>query len=124
MGGPSNYDDEGSSYWLGIQAMRCAAASHDGRLHSVLKELVKDHFQLRQMKDLMHRIYVMGLTRSEIASLAPFVIRAARQGNRVALDLLDQGADLLTQMVCAVADKLHFMGQSYELALVGGVQCR
>ena len=113
--------DEGSSYWLGIQAMRCAAASHDGRLHSVLKELVQDHFQLSQMKDLMHRIYAVGLSRSEVASLAPLVIRAARQGDKVALDLLDQGAHHLTQMVCAVADKLHFTGQPYELALVGGL---
>jgi N-acetylglucosamine kinase len=113
--------DEGSSYWLGIQAMRCAAASHDGRLHSVLKDLVQDHFRLREMRDLMHRMYVKGLSRAEVASLAPLVIRAAHERDAVALDLLDQGADLLTEMVRAVADKLHFTGQPYELALVGGL---
>ena len=113
--------DEGSSYWLGIQAMRCAVASHDGRLHSVLKELVQDHFQLIEMKDLMHRIYVTGLSRAEVASLAPLVIRAAHGGDAVALNLIDQGAHDLAQMVRAVADRLHFTDGSSELALVGGL---
>jgi N-acetylglucosamine kinase-like BadF-type ATPase len=113
--------DEGSSYWLGIQAMRCAAATSDGRLHSILKELVQDHFQLKEMKDLMHRIYVIGMSRSEVASLAPLVIRAAHQEDDVALDLLRQGACDLAQMVSTVADKLHFTGESCELALVGGL---
>jgi N-acetylglucosamine kinase-like BadF-type ATPase len=113
--------DEGSSYWLGIQAMRCAVASYDGRLHSILKDLVQDQFQLTELRDLMHRIYVIGMSRSEVASLAPLVITAARQGDDVALHLLRQGACDLAQMVGAVADKLHFTGQPCELALVGGL---
>jgi N-acetylglucosamine kinase-like BadF-type ATPase len=113
--------DEGSSYWLGIQAMRCAVASYDGRLHSILKDLVQDQFQLRELRDLMRRIYVIGMSRSEVASLAPLVITAARQGDTVALDLLRQGACDLAQMVGTVVDKLHFTGQNCELALVGGL---
>lgn len=113
--------DEGSSYWLGIQAMRCAAASSDGRLNSSLQELVQDHFQLIDMRDLMHRLYVIGMSRSEVASLAPLVIHAAHQRDDVALDLLRQGACDLAQMVGTVADKLHFSGGNCELALVGGL---
>lgn len=113
--------DEGSSYWLGIQAMRCAVASSDGRLRSILKELVQDHFQLIEMRDLMHRIYVIGMSRSEVASLAPLVIRAAHQDDEVALDLLRQGACDLAQMASTVADQLHLTGGNCELALVGGL---
>jgi glucosamine kinase len=113
--------DEGSSYWLGIQAMRCAVASSDGRLHSILKELVQDHFQLKEMRELMHRIYVIGMSRSEVASLAPLVIHAAQLGDEVALDLLRHGASDLAQMVGTVADKLHYSGGRCELALVGGL---
>jgi N-acetylglucosamine kinase-like BadF-type ATPase len=113
--------DEGSSYWLGIQAMRCAVASYDGRLHSVLKDLVQDHFQLKNMQDLMHRIYGIGMSRSEVASLAPLVIMAARQGDKIAVNLLGQGAYDLALMVEAVADKLHFTGQECELTFVGGL---
>ena len=113
--------DEGSSYWLGIQAMRSAAASADGRMHSILKESVQDHFQLREMRELMHRMYVIGLSRAEVAALAPLVIDAAHQGDEVALELLRQGASDLAQMVGTVADKLSFNRGSCELALVGGL---
>lgn len=113
--------DEGSSYWLGIQAMRSAAASADGRMHSILKQLVQDHFRLKEMRDLMHRMYVIGMSRAEVASLAPLVIQAAQQGDEVALDLLRQGASDLAQIVSAVADKLHYSGGRCELALVGGL---
>ena len=113
--------DEGSSYWLGIQAMRCAAASHDGRMHSVLKELVQDYLQLTEMRDIMHRLYVTGMSRAEVASLAPLVIRAARERDPVALSLLEQGASDLAEIVNAVAIKLNFIGQHCELALVGGL---
>jgi N-acetylglucosamine kinase-like BadF-type ATPase len=101
--------------------MRYAAASYDGRIHSILETLVQDYFQLIEFRELMHRLYVIGMSRSEVASLAPLVITAARQGDEVALDLLDKGAYDLAQMVSAVADKLHFTGHSYELALVGGL---
>jgi len=113
--------DEGSSYWLGIQAMRCAAASYDGRLHSVLKDLVQDHLQLTEMRDIMHRLYVTGMSRAEVASLAPLIIHAAREGDEVALDLLDRGASELAEIVNAVAAKLDFTDQKCELALVGGL---
>jgi len=113
--------DEGSAYWLGVQALRSAVASYDGRLHSALEELVQDHFQLADMKDLMHRIYAVGLSRADVASLAPLVITASRQGDAVALDLLRQGASDLAQMVSAVANKLLFAPHDCELVLVGGL---
>jgi N-acetylglucosamine kinase-like BadF-type ATPase len=113
--------DEGSSYWLGIQAMRCAAASHDGRLNSILKALVQDHLQLTEMRDIMHRLYVKGMSRAQVASLAPLVICAAREGDQIALSLLEQGASDLADIVNAVAVKLHFAGQFCELSLVGGL---
>ena len=46
-----------------------------GRLHSILKELEQDHLQLTEMRDVMHRLYVMGMSRADVASLAPLVSR-------------------------------------------------
>lgn len=113
--------DEGSGYWLGIQALRCAAASYDGRLRSALEERVREALRLGKMEDLMRRLYVVGMTRSEIAALAPLVIEAARQGDATALDLLLRGASDLIQMASAVAERLQFPAGHRELALVGGL---
>ena len=113
--------DEGSSYWLGVEAMRIAAASYDGRLGStLLVEAIMQALGIQDMQELMHRIYVPGLSKHEIAALAPVVIDVVRRGDAIALDLLRRGAHELAQCVAAVAERLDMM-DTCELVLVGGL---
>lgn len=118
-------DDEGSSYWLGIQAMRAAARSFDGRdPHTMLAELVAAELRLDEMNELMNRLYAAAMTRTEIAALAPLVYQAAAAGDRTANELLRIGSEAMADCVLAVAralaatDKLAVPG---ELAVVGGL---
>jgi N-acetylglucosamine kinase len=114
--------DEGSSYWLGVQAMRTAVRAFDGRIaNTSLLEKVQGHLELAHMNDIMHRIYLAGLSRAEVAGLAPLVIEAAREGDDVALGLVDQGTQDLAECVLAVAKRLSFTASSCELAMVGGL---
>jgi N-acetylglucosamine kinase len=114
--------DEGSSYWLGTQAMRLAVSAFDGRLGpTTLLERVQQQLQLADMNEIMHRIYIRGLSRAEVAGLAPLAIEAARAGDKVALALLDQGSLSLAEAVLAVAQRLGFSPGRCELAMVGGL---
>jgi N-acetylglucosamine kinase-like BadF-type ATPase len=118
--------DEGSSYWLGVQAMRAAVMVSDGRLPaSMLLENVQHYFGLVEINDLMHRIYVQGLSRSKIAALAPLVIQAAEAGDSPAQELIRHGAQDLAECVLAVADQLGISNTASsagcEVALVGGL---
>lgn len=118
--------DEGSSYWLGVQAMRTAVMVSDGRLPaSMLLEKVQQHFGLTEVNDLMHRIYVQGLSRSEIAALAPMVIQAAEAGDSPAQELIRHGTQDLAECVLAVSNRLGFSNTASsagcEVALVGGL---
>ena len=114
--------DEGSSYWLGVEAMRSAVRAFDGRIgDTTLLEKVQTHLDLAHMNDIMHRIYVTGLSRAELAGLAPLVIQAAREGDKVALKLIDQGTQDLAECVLAVAKRLGFASGSCELAMTGGL---
>jgi glucosamine kinase len=113
--------DEGSSYWLGVQAMIRAVRAYDGREGpTILLERVLDHLKLGSVNDIMHRLYSQGVTRAEIARLAPAVIEAARQGDWAAQDLVQRGVSDLADCVLAVAKQLG-MGDAPELALVGGL---
>lgn len=113
--------DEGSSYWLGVEAMRIAAASYDGRMGPTgLVEAIKQALGIQDMQELMHRIYVPGLSKHEIAALAPAVIDVVRSGDPVALDMLRRGTQELARCVSAVAHRLN-MTDACELALVGGL---
>lgn len=114
--------DEGSSYWLGVEAMRATVSTFDGRIdHTALLEKVQAHLELAHINDIMHRIYVTGLSRAEVAALAPLVIEAAGEGDDVALELIDRGAQELAECVLAVAKRLGFTTGPCELAMVGGL---
>ncbi|MCC6169399.1 MAG: ATPase [Caldilineaceae bacterium] len=114
--------DEGSGYWLGVQAMVAAVRSYDGRLpHTPLEERVLAELGLADMDEIMHRLYVDHLSRSEIARLGPLVLDAAAAGDAHARALVQQGCDDMADCVFAVARRLGMDDGPSELALTGGI---
>lgn len=114
--------DEGSSYWLGIQAMRAAVRGYDGRRQpTVLLDAVMQALGLDDINEIMHRLYHIGLSRAEIAALAPIVVSAARNSDQAALEIIDRGIEELVLAIYAVAKKVDLL-PSPEIVLVGGLQ--
>lgn len=114
--------DEGSGYWYGLQAIRAAIRHHDGRgPQSVLHPQVLDALAISDIDGLMHRLYVIGVSRAEIASLAPLAIKAAEAGDPAAQAMFEIGARDLAECIAAVAHKLGFDAGPSELALTGGL---
>ncbi len=114
--------DEGSGYWLGVQAMRGAVCAYDGRIEStLLYDAVMDALHLTDINDIMPRIYVQGLAKDEIAGLAPLVLDAARRGDGAAQAIIQEGAEQLAQCVEAAAKRLGMTDEHLEIALVGGL---
>lgn len=113
--------DEGSSYWLGVQAMRAAVFAFDGRgPQTELESVILNRLHLPDLNDIMHHLYNVGMSRSEIASLAPLVVATAEASDKVANSLLDQAAHDLATSVTAVATELDLREKS-ELVLIGGL---
>ena len=114
--------DEGSGHWLGVEAMKAAVRAFDGRAErTMLLESVMEQLALPHMNNLLHHLYVTGMSRSEIAALAPLVITAAQEGDAIALALFRQGARDLAECVLSVAQRLDIAGRPAELALTGGL---
>ncbi|MBX2999720.1 MAG: hypothetical protein KF893_14470 [Caldilineaceae bacterium] len=114
--------DEGSGCWLGIQAMIGAVRSYDGRLpHTPLQERILAALALDDMNEIMHKLYVEQLPRSEMARLAPLVIETAHEGDPYARSLIERGCNEMADCVLAVARRLHMDEGPSELALVGGI---
>jgi N-acetylglucosamine kinase-like BadF-type ATPase len=114
--------DEGSGYWLGVQAMRAAVMAHDGRLEgTTLLPVVCAHLGIGHMDEILHRLYVTGMARAEIAALGPLVVEAARGGDSVAAGLLQRGAEELAACVWAAARHLQMHAGACEVCLVGGL---
>lgn len=114
--------DEGSGYWLGVQAMVAAVRAFDGRSQTtVLYKRVMEHLQLQDINEIMHLLYSQGVPRAEIAEMALLVLEAAQSGDQVAHSILLRGAQDLANCVYAVASRLRMEGQLSELVLIGGL---
>ncbi|MGV8026446.1 MAG: N-acetylglucosamine kinase [Anaerolineaceae bacterium] len=113
--------DEGSGYWLGIQAMKAATSAADGRSQpTVLLSSVLNYLNLTDINFIMHRVYVQKMTRSEIAALSPLVINTAKEGDKISLEIINIGIQSMAECISVVANKLSLFDKC-ELSLTGGV---
>jgi glucosamine kinase len=114
--------DEGSGYWLGLEALRAAVRAADGRGPSTaLLPRLQEALAIGDINEIMHRVYVGGMTPTAIAALAPLTLAAASEGDAVALRIIGDGARELAACVVAVARHLGLDDGACELALVGGL---
>lgn len=112
-------DDPGSSYWLGWQAMVAAVRDHDGRGgRTRLHQSVLEALRISSVREILRRVELEGMERSEIAALAPLVTSAAAGGDEVARSLIEQGVDQLAMMVATVAERLSFASSSSKTPVV------
>lgn len=115
------FGDEGSGHWLGKEALRAVALAHDGRGEPTrLTGEVMQWLALTELDDLLHRLYVEGLSRSEIAAFAPIVLRLVEKGDAVARNVLIRGCDLLARCVETVHRHI-FTESEAPTVIVGGL---
>jgi N-acetylglucosamine kinase-like BadF-type ATPase len=106
---------------MGLQAIRAAVRTHDGRApHTPLLEGVLAALGIQEIDDVLGRLYVVGISRAELAAMAPMVVREAMAGDAAALGIVHKGAEDVAELVEAVARKLE-MGSVPEVCIVGGL---
>lgn len=112
--------DEGSGYDIGVQALRLATQTADGRADAqALLRMVLDEWQLDEPFALIGYVYRPEMTRATIAALARRVAALADAGDAHAQAILDQAGRELGRLVTAVARTLDL--ERPPLALGGGL---
>jgi glucosamine kinase len=99
--------DEGSSYWIGRQALQLISQSLDGRASpTTLADAIYAHLQL-DLSDPINALcgWINGLAqpRAAIAALSILVDRTASQGDETAIDLIERAAGELAKHHRAIA---------------------
>ena len=118
------FSDEGSAYWIAVQGLNAFTRMSDGRLAvGALKAAFSTSLDLGADLDICARIMgENGMTRDEIAGLAPIVSQAAEAGDPSAAEILDLAGWHLAHMAQALRRQLDFApGETVLLSWSGGV---
>lgn len=114
--------DEGSGYWLGRRALRAVVRQNDGRgAPTLLTDRLLQHFGITRPQDLVQVVYYRNLRPAAIAALATHVSQAAIAGDRVARDILQEGADELVASARSVMTRLRITQDAFVCVLAGGI---
>jgi N-acetylglucosamine kinase-like BadF-type ATPase len=114
--------DEGSAYWIGAKALRAVARAYDGRgPETALTETILTELGLNDAMFLVRRVYSEMFSVSKMAGLARLVSLEASKGDRVAVDILTEAGQRLSDSVLAVILGLGMVEEEFPLVLTGGV---
>jgi N-acetylmuramic acid 6-phosphate etherase len=113
--------DEGSGFAVGSAALNAITQAADGRgPETTLTDRILQSWSLDSPQDLIRRMYRQDADQRQVASLAPLVLAAAREGDKVALGIVEEAACELACTVAAVHRQLAFPPE-VPGALGGGV---
>jgi N-acetylglucosamine kinase len=116
------FGDEGGGFDIARQALRASLRMEEGwGPPTRLRDLLLEATGAGDANDLLHRFYGDDWPRSRVARLAPLVDRAAREGDRVALEILHGAAHSLALLAASVRGQLWPGGGKLEVACIGGV---
>ncbi|PKO23903.1 MAG: hypothetical protein CVU38_01780 [Chloroflexi bacterium HGW-Chloroflexi-1] len=114
--------DEGSAYWIALQAMRAALRAEDGREPPTrLQEAICEALKIASPGELSSLFYQRGMTRHEVAALCPTVVEVARQGDARAQAILAEAGQELALAAQAVIRKLEMADDEFAIIPFGSV---
>jgi len=114
--------DEGSGYWIGLEALRAVARAEDGREPPTrLQEAICQALQIKNPRELIPLVYQRGMGRREVAALCPVVAEVARQGDTRAQAILTEAAQELALVATAVMRKLGMEEEECAVIPFGSV---
>jgi N-acetylglucosamine kinase-like BadF-type ATPase len=101
--------DEGSGYWIGLQALILLTKEHDqNRPYSSLSQTILQYLKADTIHDIKKIVY--SSPKSEVASLTPLVVNQARNHKREASGILHQAGKNLANMTLQLYKKQQFEG--------------
>ncbi len=114
------FSDGGSGYHIGILCLsRLAWLCDTNTTGTILEKIALEHLGIPDIPTIRTAAYLPDFDRKRVASLCYAVEKAARQGDRDALAILDEAADALAKLAAVVAKQLDV--QEFPVALAGGV---
>lgn len=100
--------DEGSGYWIGVEAIKAGLRAQDRGLQTCLLEEIERHWGLGSRSALV--AFANQRPRPDFAELAAVVAACAEDGDALAVSVLERAGQELAEQVSLVASKMHQAG--------------
>jgi glucosamine kinase len=113
--------DEGSAYWLAVQAVRAALRDRErAGPETALSGAALEFFKAPSLEELAPRFYdERTMTKGRVAEFAVRVAQAALAGDAVARELYERAARELAGQIAAVIEQTGLRGR-FPVGLIGG----
>ncbi len=114
--------DEGSAFWIGMQAVNLYGRVLDGRAQrDETSDLVARALDAPDRAHLLAALYDAPLKPAVIAALAPSIIAFAGKGNRASTKIVQSAAQELGDLLRAVLRAAGLLESSPRIAFAGGL---
>lgn len=114
--------DEGSAFWIGMQAVKLYGRVLDGRANrDETTDLVRRALDVSDREGYVAALYDRVPDAAQIASLAPSILAFAGKGNRASTKIVQQAAQELGDLVKAALRAVQLLEASPRVALAGGL---
>ena len=113
--------DEGSAWWIGLQAIQAAAKASDLRgAPTDLLPFVLGHYGLSTVRDIIRIIYDKDFSRDRVSRITPAVVRIAAN-DAVAREIVTTAGDKLAEIALGMLRQMHRANEPVEVYPTGGV---
>jgi N-acetylglucosamine kinase-like BadF-type ATPase len=114
--------DWGGGHFLGEEVLWWAVRCADGRgPHTALKAAVEEHFEVRDIFEVVERLHFGGLSMSVLHGLSPVLFEVASTGDEVANRVVRQLVDEVSTLATVALRKLEMTTDDPVIVLGGGV---
>jgi N-acetylglucosamine kinase-like BadF-type ATPase len=113
--------DDGSAWWIGLHAIRAAAAAADRRgPETALLPFMLEHYGIPTIRHIVEMLYGPAFTRDQVAGISPEVVRIAER-DEVARAIVTTAGERLAGLAIAVAEQLGVAREPVDVYPTGGV---
>ncbi|MBC7900194.1 MAG: hypothetical protein H7070_09095 [Saprospiraceae bacterium] len=114
--------DEGGGVGIAQKALHTVAKASDGRgIQTLLSERAAEYFRASGPENLIVAIYSPLVDNTRIAGFARLVVETAQEGDKIAVEILEDAGLELGVAACAVIKKLKLARTKVPIGCVGSI---
>jgi len=114
--------DEGSGYAIARDGINAALKDFDGRGQKTqLRQLFEEKFRVNRIDEIISKIQLPKPDRGAIASLAPLVFGAAKNGDAVAQEIIQRAGFELGRLIAAQLSNLRDVPPPITVSFLGNL---